>query len=183
MVRLKLKGNYELLVGRYLVNNEQYALFTDRRYEPETENLPVVGVSLEEAEKFCAEFGLELPDAASWQEFAAINLTTPYWWGNDESAVDLVAWYSQNSGGKRHPVGLLQPNIWGLYDVLGNVWEWTARYETTADARYADTAGPVSRANVCGGAYDRPRTDLLRVRPKSLDYKDAFTGFRCVKRV
>ncbi|MEK3886755.1 formylglycine-generating enzyme family protein [Bacillus sp. FSL K6-3431] len=63
--------------------------------------------------------GYRLPSEAEWQ-YACKAGTTGYRYGE----LDKIAWYSENSGGKVLEVGKKEPNAWGLYDMLGNVWEW-----------------------------------------------------------
>ena len=62
-----------------------------------------------------------MPTAKEW-EYAARAGTA----GSRYGSLDAVAWYEGNSGKKTHSVGLKQKNTFGLYDMLGNVWEWTA---------------------------------------------------------
>ncbi len=75
-----------------------------------------------EARKFCAREGHRLPTEAEWEFAARTGKKTEYPWG-DEIEADYV-WFIGNSGHTHHPIGTLKPNAWGLYDMLGGVWEW-----------------------------------------------------------
>jgi len=64
---------------------------------------------------------MRLSTEAEW-EYAARGGTI----GARYGSLDDIAWYSANSGGKTHDVVRKTPNVYGLYDMLGNVWEWTS---------------------------------------------------------
>lgn len=63
--------------------------------------------------------GYRLPTDAEWQ--VACRAGAP---GARYGPLDEIAWYADNSGGTVHPVRSKQPNAWGLFDLLGGVWEW-----------------------------------------------------------
>ncbi|MBR0525978.1 MAG: SUMF1/EgtB/PvdO family nonheme iron enzyme [Prevotella sp.] len=66
-----------------------------------------------------------LPSEAQWEYAARGGQKSMGYLYSGSNTLDEVAWYADNSDGTTHPVGLKQPNELGLYDMTGNVWEWT----------------------------------------------------------
>ena len=94
------------------------------------DNLPVESFSWLEAHIFISTLNAavgakyRLPTEAEW-EFAARggNKSGKYRFSGSD-ALEKVGWFGRNSGGKTHPVGILESNELGIYDMSGNVWEW-----------------------------------------------------------
>ena len=99
-------------------------------------NLPVESVSWEDAQAYCRATGGRLPTEAEWEYAARAGST-----GSRYGDLDQIAWYRDISAPRE--VGKKQANAWGLYDMLGNVWEWVADWYAGYPAgSQRDPAGP-----------------------------------------
>lgn len=86
--------------------------------------------------------GFDLPTESQWEIACRAGTTTDYYWGNGVWAAGQYVWYSGNSSRQTQGVGQKFPNAWGLYDMLGNVWEWCRD-------GYHDSLTVDSSADVC----------------------------------
>jgi formylglycine-generating enzyme required for sulfatase activity len=81
--------------------------------------LPVDQVGWDDAKRYCEKVGMKLPSEAQW-EFAGRE-------GKYESRygpIQEIAWFDSNGGDQTHEVAQKQPNAFGLFDMIGNLWEW-----------------------------------------------------------
>jgi formylglycine-generating enzyme required for sulfatase activity len=143
------------------------------------DKLPVEQVSWSEANHYCLEIGGRLPEDAEW-EFAARAGQGRDRYGDLEE----IAWYRGNSDKTTHPVGLKRPNSLGLYDMLGNVWQWTANWYGTFTQDGDDIRDPTDgdKKTVRGGSwFDKPREVRVSRRSFTAPANRTFAlGFRCV---
>jgi len=179
-------------ISKYQVTQQEYQTLMGTN--PSTfqgANLPVEGVSWNDAQHFCEALNAKkdgyhyrLPTEAEW-EYAAR--------GGNESArygsLDEVAWYRDNSRSTTHPVGEKLPNAFGLYDTLGNVWEWVHDWygaDYYSNSPGSDPPGPVSGEYrvLRGGSWRGVARGLARVSSRYIlrpNVRSSVLGFRCAR--
>lgn len=164
---------------------------TENWTHPHWKTLPVVSTSWNMAQQFVVKlsaldkgYRYRLPTEAEW-EYAARS-------GSNEirpmpvEQLNEYAWSMKNSGDAPHPVATRKPNAFGLYDMLGNAWEWVSdrQGEYTKDSNSDPTGARKGLGTIRrGGSYHCP---LFQMRPAfrspdpSPDTKYTVTGFRVV---
>jgi len=149
--------------GRYLEENHGAAepeYWGDRKFNQAKQ--PVVGESWKEAGQYAEWADLQLPSEAQWEYACRAGTSTRYCNGDTEEDLKKVGWFDDNSGNKLHPVGLKEPNGFGLYDMHGNVLEWVAddwhgSYKEAPDDGSAWIGDPRCSVRVFrGGCWDYP---------------------------
>lgn len=186
------------LLAKFPVTQDLY--FENTKEEPSTfkgKGYPVETVTWKEAVSFCNKLsirsglnpyyiineekeevvydvtadGFKLPTEAEW-EYACKAGTTGIRYGD----LNSIAWFKDNSSMTTHAVGQKAPNPWGLYDMLGNVWEWCSDiYDEAVYGSYRIFRG--------GGWADDERSVMATTRRRShpLKFKIDDLGFRIAK--
>lgn len=146
--------------------------------------MPVGNITQFAASQFCkwlsAKTGhfYRLPTEAEWEYAARAGTTTAYHFGNDPKELDKYAWSYENSKDTYHTVGEKAPNPWGLYDMYGNVAEWTLDlydadiYQTRKDVSVSplNLSTKTSSHTVRGGSYrDQAKDHRSASRLKSTE--------------
>jgi formylglycine-generating enzyme required for sulfatase activity len=156
-------------------------------------NAPVEMVSWKDAMNFCRKlteqeraagqlpegYVFTLPTEAQW-EYACRAGTTGARYGN----LDSIAWDNSRSKDPTHPVGQKKPNAFGLYDMLGNVWEWCSNWwaDRLPGGKVTDPAGPAtgSYRAARGGGWRRDASNCRSTYRFwfSPDFRFHHLGFR-----
>jgi len=189
-------------MGRYEVTFTEYDKFVKAtgRTKPSNEgwgrgNQPVINVSWYDAVAYTQWLSRQtgkkyrLPTEAEWEYAARAGTTTKYWWGNDVGRNQANCHGCGSSWGNKQtaPVGSFEPNLFGIYDTVGNVWEWVHDWhsDSYSENSLSDPKGPSTgsgRVFRGGGWRSSPQRSRAAARgshPPSIRFND--TGFRLLR--
>ncbi|MFV1966301.1 MAG: formylglycine-generating enzyme family protein [Pirellulaceae bacterium] len=164
-----------------------------------TSNYPKQFVNWNDAVEFCRKLSelpeekaakqmYRLPTEAEWEYACRAGTTTRYSFGDGKYELGEYAWFRENSEGTTRNVGQKKPNVWGLHDMHGNVWEWCADrwandyYEDSPTDDPQGASGGSNRVFRGGSWYDTAAycrsAYRLRVLPM---FRFNYLGFRVAR--
>ena len=136
------------LMSKYEVTQDQWTSIMGENpsFFKEGGTYPVEQVSWNDIQEFLKKLNsrssgkkVRLPTEAEWEYAARAGAQTDYFYGDDRYHLTTYAWYDENSNKRTHPAGQKVPNDWGLYDMHGNVWEWTcSEYLAYEDKKHTE---------------------------------------------
>ncbi len=166
-------------------------------------NHPVIQISWFDAQRYCEWLGKRLPTEAEWEYAARAGTTTKHWWGNQTPSskvgnlpdrtfkvvFDKETDFERFDDGvaRLSLVGTGSPNPWGLYDMAGNVWEWTKDWydpKYYSESLSKNPSGPETGSDKVkrGGSWYAYQALKVRAHQPPEDSDDQ-TGFRCARDV
>jgi serine/threonine protein kinase len=168
-----------------VVTQKQYDFVVTDKPDPSKwrgPDLPVENVTWTQAIEFCRRLSelehakYRLPTEAEWEYACRANNTAPF---PDERWVFSV----ENSGGVVHPVAQKLPNVWGLYDMQGNVGQWCSDLYGLTENDEHNPVAPTARRNIKGGGALQALTKCRAAARASApeDYRVPDVGFRVVR--
>jgi len=161
---------------------------------------PVTQVAFEDAQAYAAWAGKALPTEAEWEYAARGGLDGAVFAWGDQFAPGLAntwigefPWQRLNGPAVTTPVGSFPANGHGLYDMTGNVWEWTCDEPSNGTTQRpccvpSEPGGHIPRRVIKGGSYLCAPSYCLRYRPaarqfEAVDTSTGHIGVRCVRRI
>ncbi|MCF8260156.1 MAG: formylglycine-generating enzyme family protein [Melioribacteraceae bacterium] len=204
------------LIDKYPVTNEQFLefvktnpkwkrseislLFADNSYlahwksdfelgESVNPNAPVINISWFAAKAFAKYKGKRLPTVAEWELAAMADESEKNGYGNPNYIAKILKWYSKPTPVFLPAIGSNKPNYYGVYDLHGLVWEWTADFFNALVTGESRGDGGINRNLFCGsgsiGATDfKNYPAFMRFAFRSslkANYTTSNLGFRCAK--
>ncbi len=155
--------------------------YLDMTFGMGKEGHPAVGMTQYNAIQFCkwlySRTGVfyRLPTEAEWEYACRAGTETAYSFGNSASDLAEYAWFASNSKLKTQPAGSKKPNAWGLYDMHGNVSEWTidqylpdqyGRLEDAVADNPVAVPGKLYPHSIRGGSFEDDAADLRSAKRK-----------------
>jgi hypothetical protein len=139
---------------------------------------PVVNITWDEAQAFCAAAGARLPTEDEFQHASALESSAdgpPPWGDQDTREVNLLGLRGRDRFEYAAPVESFERNRYGLYDMIGNVWEWTSSTHNRSTPAYELRV-------VAGGSWDTPARSFPRRAALSRQGRhNLYVGFRCAR--
>lgn len=176
-------------MGKYEVTQEQYVAIEAEGYNPSYnvgDNNPVEGVTWNIIRSWILLLNAEeagspwrLPSEAEWEFVLRAGTDSKYFWGYLDDNIEDYAVFGLGDVGSTASVGTKDPNPWGLYDMLGNVWEWCEDwYHQTYNGAPTDGSAWISPSSdtrvIRGGSYYED--NMAFVRSSGRFYADPSEG-------
>jgi formylglycine-generating enzyme required for sulfatase activity len=144
-------------MGEFKVTQAQYAHVMGKNPSKHAgATNPADSVNWADATEFCkkasekSKKNIHLPTEAQWEDACRAGTATLCYWGDDMTHMGDYCWWHDNCGGTTHPVGEKKPNAFGLYDMMGLLWEWCS------------DGGPDAAQHPCRGATFGSKVAMFR---------------------